>query len=114
MKGFMLSFTCRSMQEIQLDKHIQLLDSPGIVMATGETDAHTILRNCVAVETIDDPSTAVHAILRRCPKQQVHKITVLTHPPIFSVALVVVLKRISCMKLFVKVYWYLDLDVYNC
>ena len=59
------------MQEVQLDKHIQLLDSPGIVMATGATDAHTILRNCVAVETIDDPLPAVSAILRRCPKHQV-------------------------------------------
>ncbi len=37
------------MQEVQLDKLIKLLDSPGIVMATGNSDAATILRNCVKV-----------------------------------------------------------------
>jgi nuclear GTP-binding protein len=26
------------MQEVHLDKHIKLLDSPGIVMATGNSD----------------------------------------------------------------------------
>merc|ERR1739848_21612 len=28
----------RNMQEVQLDKHVKLLDSPGIVMATGSSD----------------------------------------------------------------------------
>ena len=37
------------MQQIQLDKHIKLLDSPGIVMANGATNASTVLRNCVKV-----------------------------------------------------------------
>lgn len=37
------------MQEVQLDKHIKLLDSPGIVMATGTSDTSVILRNCVKV-----------------------------------------------------------------
>ena len=59
------------MQEVQLDKKIQLLDSPGIVMATGGSDSHTILKNCVKVETIDDPLPAVNAILKRCNKHQV-------------------------------------------
>lgn len=39
----------RSMQEIQLDKHIKLLDSPGIVIDTGHSDAAVILKNCVKV-----------------------------------------------------------------
>ena len=39
------------MQEIQLDKHIKLLDSPGIVIDTGSSDAAVILRNCVKVST---------------------------------------------------------------
>ena len=59
------------MQEVQLDKHVKLLDSPGIVMAAGDTDAATILKNCVKVESIDDPTAPVSAILRRCNKQQV-------------------------------------------
>lgn len=40
------------MQEVQLDKHVKLLDSPGIVMATGDSDAATILKNCVKVGVI--------------------------------------------------------------
>ena len=59
------------MQLVQLDKHVMLLDSPGIVMATGQTDAATILRNCVRVENIDDPVPTVNAILRRCTKHKV-------------------------------------------
>lgn len=40
----------RSMQEIQLDKHIKLLDSPGIIMAGGAPDDPAVaLRNCVKV-----------------------------------------------------------------
>ena len=37
------------MQEVQLDKHVKLLDCPGIVMATGNSDSATILKNCVKV-----------------------------------------------------------------
>lgn len=46
----MLYLLIRSMQEVQLDKHVKLLDSPGIVMAQGNSDAATILRNCVKVK----------------------------------------------------------------
>jgi len=38
------------MQVVQLDKHIRLLDSPGVVIATKMTDsAAAVLRNCVRV-----------------------------------------------------------------
>ena len=37
------------MQEVVLDKHVKLLDSPGIVMASGSSDTQVILRNCVKV-----------------------------------------------------------------
>jgi len=60
----------KTMQQVQLDKHVKLLDSPGIVMATGDTDAAIILRNAVKVETIDDTVTPVAAILKRCNKHQ--------------------------------------------
>ena len=40
------------MQEVQLDKHVKLLDSPGIVMATTSTDTQIILRNCVKVRSV--------------------------------------------------------------
>ena len=67
------------MQLVQLDKHIKLLDSPGIVMATGDTDSATILKNCVKVESIDDPVPTVDAILRRCTKHKVHEQTTVSN-----------------------------------
>ena len=37
------------MQEVVLDKHVKLLDSPGVVMSSGSSDTQIILRNCVKV-----------------------------------------------------------------
>ena len=37
------------MQEVQLDKHVKLVDSPGIVMDNSNSDSAVILRNCVKV-----------------------------------------------------------------
>lgn len=37
------------MQEINLDKNIKLLDSPGIVMSKRNDNTALILRNCVKV-----------------------------------------------------------------
>lgn len=64
-----LNFRC--LQEVHLDKHIKLLDCPGIVMATSTSDAAMILRNCVKIEQLVDPLPPVEAILRRCNKTQV-------------------------------------------
>ena len=61
----------KSMQVVELDSHIKLLDCPGIVMATGSSDTQIILRNAVKVETLDDPVKPVEAILNRCNKTQV-------------------------------------------
>lgn len=59
------------MQEVQLDKNVRLLDSPGIVMASGdENSAQNILRNAVKVETIADPTAPVEVILSRCKRDQ--------------------------------------------
>ncbi|CAK5111129.1 unnamed protein product [Meloidogyne enterolobii] len=61
----------RQMQEIQLDKHICLIDSPGVVLESkknGENSdlAELALKNAVRVETLSDPCTPVKAVLRRC------------------------------------------------
>ena len=49
-----LCFTHRSLQEIQLDKHVKLLDSPGVIMVKESGDAASILlRNCVKVRDRD-------------------------------------------------------------
>ncbi|OWF35042.1 guanine nucleotide-binding protein-like 3 homolog [Mizuhopecten yessoensis] len=60
----------RAMQEVHLDKYINLLDSPGVVMATGASDMSVILRNCVKLESLADPVGPVEAILKRCSKEQ--------------------------------------------
>ena len=64
------------MQEIQLDKHIRLIDSPGVVLDSkkdgGSFDlAELALRNVVRVETLSDPCTPVKAVLRRCSVKMV-------------------------------------------
>ena len=54
------------MQEVQLDSKVKLLDSPGMVLASGNmTDASVALRNAVRVDALDDPVTPVQAILQR-------------------------------------------------
>eukprot|EP00911_Craspedida_sp_UC1_P002670 UC1_evm4s1960 len=67
--GAMPGFT-RANQEVALDKHVKLIDSPGIVMARG-TDVELVLRNCVKLEQIGDPVAPVEAILERCSPEQV-------------------------------------------
>lgn len=57
------------MQEVQLDSKIKLLDSPGIVFASG-TDSASSLRNAVRISTLSDPITPANAILQKVSKQQ--------------------------------------------
>ena len=38
------------MLQVHLDKHIKLLDSPGIVFSAGASAAAAALRNCVKVQ----------------------------------------------------------------
>ena len=61
----------KSMQEVHLDSKVKLLDSPGMVLASGDmTDSSVALRNAIKIENLEDPVTPVEAILKRCPKQQ--------------------------------------------
>lgn len=52
-----------------MDSKIKLLDSPGIVFATGN-DSSTSLRNAVRIGSLNDPITPANAILQRVTKQQ--------------------------------------------
>lgn len=46
----------RTMQEVQLDKNVKLLDCPGVVMLkSGDNDAAVALRNCKRIEKLEDP-----------------------------------------------------------
>jgi len=60
----------KTVQEVVITKNIKILDSPGIVMATGDNESAVVLRNCVKVESLDDPITPVDMILSRCDKHQ--------------------------------------------
>ncbi|XP_074317260.1 guanine nucleotide-binding protein-like NSN1 isoform X2 [Silene latifolia] len=58
----------RSMQEVQLDNNVKLLDCPGVVMLkSGQNDAAIVLRNCKRIEKLEDPIGPVKEILRLCP-----------------------------------------------
>lgn len=60
----------KAMQEIHLDKHVKLLDCPGIVFASGEGQSEAALRNAVKVETLEDPVAPVREILRLCETEK--------------------------------------------
>jgi len=64
----------KTMQEIHIDKNVKLLDCPGIVFSSHNTESDLILRNCVKVEQLEDPISPVEAILRRCKKDKMLEI----------------------------------------
>lgn len=63
----------KSMQEINLDKNIVLIDSPGVVLATQEQSDSLILRSAVRVEDIEDPVRPVEALINRIEKNELLK-----------------------------------------
>lgn len=74
----------KSTQEIHLDKHIKLIDSPGIVFSKAKSPAEAaeaILRNCVKVELVEDPISPVEVILGRMKKEQ---LMILYNIPFFN------------------------------
>ena len=58
------------MQEIQLDKNIILLDSPGVVLSTKDQSDSLILRQAIKVEDITDPMRPIEALLSRVQKEE--------------------------------------------
>ncbi|WKX94254.1 hypothetical protein Q1695_011479 [Nippostrongylus brasiliensis] len=61
----------KEIQEIELDKHIRLIDSPGVVLLNAKDldPVEVALRNAIRVDSLMDPVAPVYAILRRCSKQ---------------------------------------------
>ena len=60
----------KSCQEISLDRHVKLIDSPGIVLAD-DVSGDLILRNCVKLENIVDPVAPVAVLLSRCDHSKI-------------------------------------------
>ncbi|CAN6282325.1 unnamed protein product [Urochloa humidicola] len=61
----------RSMQEVQLDKKVKLLDCPGVVMLKSSNSGVSVaLRNCKRVEKMEDPVSPVKEILGICPHEK--------------------------------------------
>ncbi|XP_075729265.1 nucleostemin 1 [Rhipicephalus microplus] len=61
----------KCMQRVQLDKHVWLLDSPGVVLASGDaTEATVALRNAKSPQSLEDPVGPACSILRRASREQ--------------------------------------------
>ena len=60
----------KSMQVITLDKHIKLLDSPGVVFVNNENSAKLVLNNCLKFENLEDPEGAITSVIEKCNKAQ--------------------------------------------
>ncbi|KAF8789387.1 Guanine nucleotide-binding protein-like 3 [Argiope bruennichi] len=60
----------KAVQEISLDKHIKILDSPGVVLAKNDSSGNLALRNAVKVETLKDVITPAEEIIKRANHQQ--------------------------------------------
>jgi len=63
----------KQMQEIQLDKNIVLLDSPGVCLNTSEQSDSLILRSAVKVEDLVDPIRPIEALINRIESEQLLK-----------------------------------------
>ncbi|XP_011260911.1 guanine nucleotide-binding protein-like 3 homolog [Camponotus floridanus] len=64
----------KTMQIVQLDSKIKLLDSPGIIFATSDEksdDTSVALKNAVKIQALKDPFTPATAILKRVSRQQI-------------------------------------------
>lgn len=60
----------KTVQEVSLDKHIKILDSPGVVFAKDGSSVTLALRNAVKVETLKDVISPAEAILQRADPTQ--------------------------------------------
>jgi len=76
----------KTLQTIKLDHHISLIDSPGVLFAAGESQADLVLRNCVKVEQMEDPITAVIDLVSKVPAEslmEVYRIAAFSSPQEF-------------------------------
>ncbi|KAG8194161.1 hypothetical protein JTE90_002368 [Oedothorax gibbosus] len=60
----------KTVQEVSLDKHIKIIDSPGVVLAKDGSSTTLALRNAVKVETLKDVIGPAEAIIQRADPVQ--------------------------------------------
>lgn len=58
-----------SIQHVRLDKHITLLDSPGVLFSDEARDPDLLLRNCIRLEQLEDPEEAITPMLNKVSKE---------------------------------------------
>ncbi|KMZ03071.1 guanine nucleotide-binding protein-like 3 homolog [Drosophila simulans] len=59
----------KSMQEVELDSKIKLIDCPGIVFTSGGENSHAVLKNAQRVGDVKDPFTIAESVLKRASKE---------------------------------------------
>ena len=64
----------RSMQEIQIDNDLILLDCPGVVLVNKEQSDSLVLRSAIKIEDIVDPFQPVEALLKRIQVEELQKV----------------------------------------
>jgi nuclear GTP-binding protein len=67
------------MQEINLDKNIVLIDSPGVVLNSSESADSLILRSAIKIEELNDPVRPVEALLGKVDNNELLKFYRIAH-----------------------------------
>ena len=67
------------MQEINLDKNIVLIDSPGVVLNSSESADSLILRSAIKIEELNDPVRPVEALLGKVDNDELLKFYRIAH-----------------------------------
>lgn len=66
------SFITQKIQKIKLNKHVDLLDSPGVLLNNTEgANASQVLRSAVQVEDLQFPQQTLESILPKIDKSEV-------------------------------------------
>ena len=69
----------KCMQEINLDKNIVLIDSPGVVLNSSESADSLILRSAIKIEELNDPVRPVEALLGKVDNNELLKFYRIAH-----------------------------------
>jgi nuclear GTP-binding protein len=99
----------KSMQEVQLDKNVKLLDCPGVILLkSGDNDASIALRNCKRIEKLVDPVSPVQEILKLCPAKML--VTIYKIPTFDSESVEDFLQKVATVRGKLKKGGIVDID----